>query len=139
MGSKGYPVAILHWKAIWQQDIDNHYQRVKDLYPNTYVETYRFGIEAAIDSKNPVSQPKRKSPVEELMAEGFGTLTTKPEQKALGSGVYSDGKWSVVFVKPLEKKRSQTAIAFALWEGGNQNVGARKNYAPWVPFILEEK
>lgn len=138
MGGKAFPVAILHWKAIWQKDIEDHYQQVKDLYPNTYNETYRFGIEGAVEAKNPVAQPKRKTPVEELMAEGFGTLTTQAEQTASGWGAYSEGKWTVVLARPLQKNQPKT-IAFALWEGGQKNVGARKNYAPWVPLVLEAK
>lgn len=137
MGSKDFPVAILHWKAIWQKDIEDHYQQVKDLYPNTYNETYRFGIEAGVEAKNPLSQPKRKTPVEELTAAGFGTLTTKPEQNALGWGSYRKGKWRVVFVQPLKDKAPE-AMAFAVWEGGNKNVGARKNYAPWNNLLLEK-
>ncbi|MBI4125849.1 MAG: hypothetical protein HY609_02920 [Deltaproteobacteria bacterium] len=138
MGNKGFPVAILHWKAIWQKDIEDHYQQVKDLYPNTYNETYRFGIQAAIDAKNPLSQPKRQTPVERLMAEGFGTLTTQAEQNASGWGIHTDGKWQVVLARPLQDK-GKTSIAFALWEGGDKNAGAKKNYAPWVSLILEEK
>lgn len=146
MGNKGAPVSILHWKAIWQQDINKGYQRVVDLYPNTWVDTDRFGIQAAIDLKNPLSQPGRKIPVEELFAEGFGTLTTQPVQNAGGNGFWKEGKWAVVLVRPLKtrdkndpvlKAGAPTAVAFAIWEGGIKNVGARKNYAPWMTLNLE--
>lgn len=146
MGNKEFPVAILHWKAIWQQDIEDHYQEVKDLYPNTYVETYQFGIQAAADLQNPVSQLKRKVPVEELMAEGFGTLTTQAEQGTQAKGIFKEGHWLVVLARPLKTKDKmdprlavgqKTAISFAIWEGAHKNVGARKNYAPWISFILE--
>lgn len=148
MGNKEAPVAIMHWKAIWQEDVDQHYQTVTDLYPNTWVDTYRFGKSVAIDAKNPVSQTERKSPVEELIAEGFGTLTTQQHQNANGNGLWKEGKWYVVFTRPLNSKDKQdpnfkagqkTSIAFALWEGSHKNVGARKNYAPWVPLVLEKK
>ncbi len=147
MGNKGAMVAILHWKGIWQNDIEKGYQQVKDLHPNTWVDTYRFGIQAAIDKKNPIAQPDRKTPVEELFAEGFGTLTTQPKQNATGSGVWENGEWNVVLARPLKsgdkndpplKAGSQTSLAFALWDGAAQNVGSRKNYAPWVPLILEK-
>lgn len=141
MGNKGAAVAILHWKAIWQQDIDDHYQTVKDLHPRVYSDTDRFGKSVAIDAKNPVAQLKRTVPVEELIAEGFGTLTTQRRQNALGRGVWHDGTWSVVLMRPLKSSDTQdpalragvpVSIAFAIWEGGHKNVGARKNYAPWV-------
>lgn len=146
MGNKGAPVAILHWKSIWQQDIEKGYQQVKDLYPNTWVDTERFGIHAATDVKNPVSWPGRKIPAEELMAEGFGTLTTQPEQNARGAGVWENGKWAVVLARPFKtgdpldpvlKIGKTTSLAFAVWEGKKENVGARKNYAPWIPIVLE--
>lgn len=148
MGSKGSPVSILHWKAVWQNDIEKHYQTVKDLFPNTWVDTYRFGIEAAIDLKNPVSQPERKTPAEELMAEGFGTLTTQATQGVQGWGTWKEGKWVVVFARPLKSKDKhdptfkigeETAMAFAIWEGGAKDIGSRKNYAMWTPLKLEAK
>lgn len=148
MGNKGAPVEVIHWKAIWQQDVEEHYQKVEDLYPNTWRDSDRFGKSIAIDAKNPVSQTGRTSPVEELIAEGFGTLTTQQHQNAHGKGVWKDGQWHVVFTRQLEGKDKQdpllevgktTAIAFALWEGGHKDIGARKNYAPWAPFLLEKK
>lgn len=148
MGNKGAPVTIIHWKAIWQEDSEGRFQKVTDLHPNTWVDTYRFGIQAASDLKNPVSWPGRKVPVEELIAEGFGTLTTQINQNASGAGLWKNGKWLVVLTRPLKSGDSQehvlqpgaeTALAFAVWEGGNLNVGARKNYALWTTLILEEK
>lgn len=148
MGNKEAPVMIMHWKAIWQKDIDEHYQKVADLYPNTWIDSDRFGKTIAIDAKNPVSQSQRSTPVEELMAEGFGTLTSQERQDASGRGVWKDGKWFVVLTRPLKSGDAHdpalrigkpTAISFAVWEGEHRNVGARKNYAPWVPFVLESK
>lgn len=148
MGNKEAPVAITHWKAIWQQDVDVHYQKVTDLYPNTWTDTYRFGKSVAIDARNPVSQTSRTTPVEELVAVGFGTLTTQEHQNAHGRGEWRDGKWMVMLTRPLVTKDKQdpvlklgetTSMAFALWEGGHQDVGSRKNYAMWTPFVLEKK
>lgn len=148
MGNKDAPVEILHWKAIWQNDIEAGFQKVTDLYPNTWVDTYRFGKNVARDAKNPVSQMERKVPVEELMAAGFGTLTSQSLQDSSGWGVWKDGKWFVVLTHkmktrdkhdPVLRPGEKTSIAFALWEGGHKNGGARKNYAPWVPFVLEKK
>lgn len=145
MGNKGAPVSILHWKAIWQFDIDDHYQQVSDLFPNTWVDTYQFGKNVAIDVGNPVSRTDRNQPVEELRAEGFGTLTTDLNQGARGRGVWQDGKWHVVVARKLRARGKMdlepgkpTALAFAIWEGGHKNVGARKNYAPWIPLIMEK-
>lgn len=148
MGNAGMPVAILHWKAIWQQDIDDHYQTVKDLYPNTWQDTDRFGASVAIDAGNPVARPARTVPVEELVAAGFGTLTTQARQNAQGRGFWKDGRWHVVFTRPLQSQDTQdprlragheTVAAFAVWEGGSRNIGGRKHYAPWIALQLEKK
>lgn len=167
MGAKGAPVAISHWKAIWQNDIVGKYQDVQDLHPNFWTDMYFFAegkrpypvttsfnstaarnTLGAVYVNNPIAQLHRKVPVEEAMAEGFGTLTTQPQQDTIGGGSYKDGRWSVVFVRPLSsgdkndpkmKTGQNTVIAFAVWDGGQKNVGGRKNYAPWVPITLERK
>lgn len=148
MGGKDFPVAILHWKAIWQQDVGTGYQQVTDLYPHTWVDTYRFGQKTATLANNPIAHEKRTSPVEELIAEGFGTLTTQRQQNARAASTWKDGTWSVVFSRKLNTRDSQdpiltpgekTSLAFAVWDGSRDNVGARKNYAPWVATTLEKK
>ena len=30
----------------------------------------------------------------------------------------------------------RTVVAFAAWEGGNREVGARKSWSPWVPLVI---
>lgn len=167
MGAKGAPVAISHWKAIWQNDVAGKYQDVQDLHPNFWTDMYFFAegqrpypvttsfnstaarnTLGAVYVNNPIAQLHRKLPVEEAMAEGFGTLTTQPQQDTIGGGSYKDGRWSVVFMRkmsngdshdPKLKVGQNTAIAFAVWDGGQKNVGGRKNYAPWVPITLERK
>lgn len=147
MGDREHAVEIIHWKALWQRDLEKGAQKVTDLYPNTWFDTYRFGKEIAIEAGNPVSNQNRTTPVEQLMAVGFGTLTTQEQQNAGGWGIWQEGKWLVVLTRPLAtgdphdaslKPGEKTAIAFAVWEGASGNVGARKNYAPWVPLILEK-
>lgn len=148
MGGPKTPVSIMNWKAIWQNDIDTHYQEVKDVFPNTWVDTYQFGKNPAIDINNPVSQPNRKEPVESLVAEGFGTLTSQKFQNLHGKGVYRDGRWHVVFARPFKRINQieselrmgkKTALAFAIWDGGNGETGSRKAYAPWNELWLELK
>lgn len=148
MGTKDAPVGIMQWKAIWQRDIDKGYQKVTDIYPNTFYETYQFGIKAAREAGNSISEQQRKTPVEEYVAAGFGSLTAQAHQDALASGRFENGKWVVVFSRPLKdadrndpqfKLGDKSVIAFAVWEGGHKNVGARKNYAMWVPVMFEKK
>ncbi len=146
MGAKDAPVAIMQWKALWQHDIEKGYQKVTDIYPNTYNETYQFGIRAAQNAGNPVANNQRKTAAEEYVAGGFGTLTVQSHQDAFASGQWKDGKWAVVFSRPLKNQdqndpqlsvKGKTSFSFAIWEGGQKNVGARKNYAMWTPLVLE--
>lgn len=144
MGNQGAPVVILHWKAIWNRDKEKGFQQVKDIHPNVYNETYMFGKSVATDAGNPISNQSRTSPVEEIHAEGFGTVTTSQDSKIFANGKWKDGKWRVVFsyrinpdVLPALKPGSSTAIALAVWSGSDKNVGGRKNYAPWKTLRIE--
>jgi hypothetical protein len=169
MGNPGDPagrVHIVHWKAIWQDDLDKGYQDVQALHPNFWSdfyymlaqEPYPYPVARSFNSPearvalmgiyagNPVAQPQRPTPVEELIAQGFGTLTTQPRQNSVGRGVWSDGRWRVVFARPLVTDDPADAplqvgrelpTAFALWDGAIKNVGARKRFAPWITLVLE--
>jgi hypothetical protein len=86
------------------------------------------------------------SPVEELVAEGFGTLTTQKVQNSFGKGVYENGKWNVVIMRPMLtgdmtdkqfKPGEKTNVAFAIWDGGNREVNGRKAVALWHDLIVE--
>lgn len=166
MGSADRPVHILYWKAQWQHDVDQGFQDVQDLYPNFWSDLYWFvekdypyPIEEAFDDKrahawlsahavgNPMAQLGRSQPVQELMAEGFGTLTHYPTGNATGRGAWQSGRWAVVFERPLdaddELARRLAAgevnqVALAVWDGAAGNVGGRKHWAMWVPMELQQ-
>jgi hypothetical protein len=175
LGHPGGRVQIIHWKAIWQEDVDKGFQDVRSLHPNFWVDLYFFA-EASVPLfaegefprhpaaqsfktpealaqlsgayvRNPVSILDRTVPVEEAMAEGFGTLTSQPKQDVTGRGVWKDGQWHVVMSRPMVTGDTEDAqfsagqeslIAFAVWDGGQNNVGARKQYAPWIQLVFEE-
>ena len=157
MGMGGKPVYILQWKASWQKDIDQGFQDVEKSYPNWSNDVYpghpaleRYGMTGeavtpfypGLASGNPLSQQKRISPVEEMVAEGFGTLTTRPQQQALGRGVYTKGRWKVTVGVPMGEGRpalqpgQQFPVAFAVWDGGRRQVGGRKHFADWIQVTL---
>ena len=48
-----------------------------------------------------VPSNNRRSPVEDLTAAGYSTLTTQEEQDVLGRGVWQDKTWRVVFKRTL--------------------------------------
>jgi hypothetical protein len=88
----------------------------------------------------------RQTPIEELVAEGFGTLTTQRQQGSFGKGVYENGMWKVVMARPMLTDDATDAqfypgknkdIAFAVWDGGNREVNGRKSVALWHTLAIE--
>lgn len=168
MGAKGKPVAVLHWKALWQKDIDEGFQDVHDLYPNAHSDMYWFATGAwpfpvaqafadersrqwlvGVAAGNPMSRLDRTTPLEEIVAEGFGTVTTVKDSPSRARGQWKDGRWTVVIDRPLSQGDPLAPalqsgpggpggqIAFAVWDGQGGNVAGRKHYVGWVPFKVE--
>lgn len=155
MGNVDGPVHICQWRASWQTDVDEGHQGVKNLFPNAYNDVTPEGLmpkDAATKfyparvANNSQAQHERTSPVEELTAIGFGSLTTHSTQEALGKGVYKNRRWSVVIALAMngtdKTKASLKAgearnIAFAVWNGSKGQRGARKQYFPWASMEVE--
>ncbi|MDE2059783.1 MAG: hypothetical protein KGL31_04330 [candidate division NC10 bacterium] len=153
MGDPGGRVIIWQWRAAFQRDVDKGEPTVRDLYPNTLVDIYPDQVLKAIDVgpytgalglDNPISRHKQ-SPVLDQIAEGWGTMTVHSDQQADGKGEWRDGVWRVVITHPLVgvsenqprlQPGDETVIAFAVWDGGNREVGARKAWSTWIPFRL---
>jgi hypothetical protein len=153
MGGLGQPVHILRWSAVWQRDVDRGRSRVETIYPNTVrdvspesvlppesAELYSPGRAVG----NPMSALERKWPVEEVYAEGFGSVTPFPRQRARAAGRHRDGRWSVVLAAPLDRRphgdvlsdRTSVPVAFAVWIGSEGNRGSRTHYTDWVQCTL---
>ena len=154
MGQIGRPVHILHWRASWQSEMESGSRSVQRAFPNAVNEVTPeavLGEEAsrvyypALYVGNLMASRKRTTPVEELIAEGFGTLTAQEDQRAEGRGVQSNGLWSVVIVVPISGSANQvslkpggmTRVALAAWDGGAGNRGARKQWSNWISLELE--
>jgi hypothetical protein len=154
MGNPGGRVNIMQWRAAFQKDIeDGHAPGIRDLYPHAWADYYPDEVLGATDARpyagalgieNPISRGTA-TPVLDQMAEGWGSMTVKPDQHALGKGVWRDGRWSVVITRPMVSDDvnaprllpgDRTVVAFAVWEGGHRDVGARKAWAPWTPLTL---
>lgn len=161
MGTPGKPVLLLHWKALWQKDIDTHFQDVPDLHPNMWVDLYWFAEGKspfkvpesfknplslqwfiALQAGNPMAAISRTTPVEEAVAEGFGTLTHGKGGKTTAKGAWADGLWSVVFTRPaagpdvIIKPGAKGQVAFAVWDGSAGNVGGRKHWSNWTSYEM---
>ncbi|MBF0340800.1 MAG: hypothetical protein HQL95_07535 [Magnetococcales bacterium] len=154
MGAPGERVNIIQWRAAFQADLERKREMtIRDNYPNAATDLYPDQVLKAMDIRsymgaagvdNPVAK-HRDSPVLDQVAEGFGTLSTKLHQQADGRGVWKNGVWYVVIATPMHQEGANapqlipgnnTVISFAVWEGGSQEVGARKAWSDWVPLKL---
>jgi complex iron-sulfur molybdoenzyme family reductase subunit gamma len=151
MGSAGTPVNIWQWKAVWQADIDGGFTTSQDRYPNTYVDGYPNADDPlyrpAAYVGNPLAQREHDSPIENLIAEGFGTLTHADIQDVAGSGAWRDGRWRALFVRELApaddsqaafEVGASTNIAFAVWDGGSGDRNGVKSIAPFIELGVGE-
>jgi DMSO reductase family type II enzyme heme b subunit len=76
----------------------------------------------------------RRSPVEDLNAEGFSTLTTQSHQDVDGNGNWSNHRWMIVFKRSLKTEDpndtqftgKESPIAFAVWNGNNKERNGQK-------------
>jgi len=157
MGAPGTPVHILQWRATWQRDIDSggktgvdqiypevvHDVMPDDVLPPETAQLYWVGREAG----NPLSKVDRSTPVEEVVAEGFGTVTHLPNQFARGTGAHEGGRWRVVVAVPSARAGVGEAlapgttwpIAFAVWLGSDENRGGRKHISTWHTLEIEAR
>ncbi|MEK6776785.1 MAG: ethylbenzene dehydrogenase-related protein [bacterium] len=163
MGEEGKPVHVIYWKAWRSKDQDQGFQTVKTAYPNMTSDIYTFdysvkgkGTDKTQQEKeifipgraanNPLSFP-HKEIVEELSAEGPGTLTSKNIENTRGVAEWKNGTWTVLFVRPLAVNDASSVqfrigekmpLAIAVWEGGHLEVGGRKAVSPsWAEVKVE--
>ncbi len=176
MGEENKPVNIWLWKFDKQLDLIS-YRDVEDEYAAMAVDGYPFErrhYPFARTSKDPLkpdealtptllqdptflagwgsgnylSDPQKETPIEDMNAEGFGTIEPQPKQgqNVQGKGVWKDGKWHVCFVRDLSstdsddiqfRKVEQVNIAFAIWDGQAGDRDGQKSVTNW--FKLELK
>lgn len=158
MGQQGGDVNIWHWKADWQADIAAR-QDMQTVYPDMHVDQYPFadplaGLGAGPDTYiDPNYLPAlasgnlfaavHASPVEDLIAGGFGSLTAQPAdaQNVQGHGAWADGTWRVIFSRDLASGDADDVsfapgkvypMAFAAWDGANAERNGQKSTSQWV-------
>jgi hypothetical protein len=156
MGEPGKPVEITYWSAFWQAAVDGRADTIKALYPGAAVDHYPFeapSLKAGSPEQkafaaryaparalgNLMAGP-RKSTVQDLRAEGPGTLTPAAKTLSQGRGKKTEKGWAVVIIRPYPhglKPGGRGQVAFAVWQGANQEAGARKMRSAWVPLLVE--
>ena len=155
MGQVGKGVQITYWRADWQATVDGRGTAIQDLYPNATVDHYPFeapSLPAGSDAQRQMASRyapadaagnrrggPRTSAVEELVAEGPGSIAPAGTTAARGKGVRTPQGWAVVIVRPLPEglsTTSRTSVAVAVWEGAAKEAGARKMRSGWVGLTM---
>ncbi len=153
MGEPGRPVEISYWRASWQAMADGRADDVQAVHARSTVDHYPFEAEPL--KKDPTAQQEmakryaparnvgntmagpRSQPVEDLIAEGPGSLSPAPKSQSTGTGKRSAKGWSVMLARPLPAgfaPGTRTQVAFAVWDGSHTEVGARKMRSAWLPL-----
>jgi len=169
MGDTNFAVNIWHWKSWWQRDLVS-FAGVNSAFPGNATDFYPFDISggsvleqyfaskdtasrvslawnAGWGSGNLLSAQKRNSPVEDLNAKGFGTLTSQTlrQQNVFGRGIWKNGKWIVVLMRSLaskdendvQLKTGQTIpVSFAVWDGSFEDRDGQKLVTNWYRLTI---
>lgn len=156
MGEPGRPVEITYWRAFWQAVVDGRPDAINAIYPGAAIDHYPFDA-ASLSKGSPEQQAMaqryaparalgndmagpREKPVQDLLADGPGTLHPADATRSDGRGVRGAGGWTVVLSRPLPSgltPGSRTEVAFAVWDGEDQEAGARKMRTGWIPLLVE--
>lgn len=155
MGEPGRAVEITYWRASWQATVDGRPDAINAIYPGATVDHYPFDA-PALPKGSPEQQAMaqryaparalgndmagRSKPVQDLLADGPGTLHPAAEWSSDGRGRRGGSGWTVVLTRPLPKglaPGARTQVAFAVWDGEHEESGARKMRTGWVPLLVE--
>jgi len=144
MGDPQAGVNIWHWKGAWQSDIDTGFVTNRASYPNLLVDSYLEHddptFQTGLAAGNPVSQRSHASPVENLVAAQFGTLTHADVQDVGGVGRWRNGRWRVIFERALPGAEGEptfapggtTNAAFAVWDGSQGQRDGIKSVSQFI-------
>ena len=162
MGEKGKPVNIWMWKSERQADLEPAFQELEKLYPNLGIDSYPNLLRSPLEQPsrhaltlesdktfvtgwgagNIVSDPQRRSPAEDLTAQGFGTLRARPriDQRVDAKGIYAASSYRVIFRRSLKPTGKDTVtlrpgstvpVAFAVWNGSAGDRDGKKSVTIW--------
>ena len=154
MGETGRPVEITLWRASWQAMVEGRPDTLQAIHPNALPDHYPFAAASLADGSdakremmlryaparalgNDLAGP-RTNPVQDLVAEGPGTLAPAASTTSTGSGKRSQKGWSVVLTRNVPAELApgkRTQVAFAVWQGAHEESGARKMRTGWIPLV----
>ena len=168
MGQPGAPVNIWMWKAERQADMEPAFQELDKIYPNIGIDSYPNPSKSPLEQPtrnaltlqsdpsfvtawgagNIVADPTRHSAVENLTAQGFGTLKAHPRasQSVVANGDHMTGSYRVLFTRALSGSSGEiqlapggrVPVAFAVWNGSAGDRDGKKSVTIWQELVLEK-
>ena len=167
MGQPSSPVNIWMWKSERQADLEPAFQDLDRVYPNLGIDSYPNFLRSPVEQPtrhaltlesdptyvtawgagNIVADPTRKSAVEDLTAQGFGTLRARPgaDSAVQATGVYSTGSYRVLFRRSFEGQGQaavgfspgeRASVAFAVWDGSAGDRDGKKSVTIWQELVI---
>lgn len=145
MGQADGGVNIWQWRA----DSEKGINAPAEVYTNALVDGYPSDDAAFYTARaagNPIAAGEI-GPVQTLVARLFGTLSPAAAQDVQGKGVHKDNKWAVVFSRDFEAADAEQAIfavdsatdiAFAVWDGSNDERNGRKSVSGFVKLAVSQ-
>jgi cytochrome c oxidase cbb3-type subunit 2 len=166
MGEARRRVNIWMWKSERERelamvrDVDIQYPNVGiDSYPNVERAPYEQPMRRALTREsdptyvtawgagNIVADPMRKTPAEDLNAEGFGTLRARGKGDAVEAhGEFGTSSYRVVFRRTLTadgdgavdlSPGASVPVAFAIWNGSAGDRDGKKSVTVWQDLVIE--
>jgi hypothetical protein len=156
MGEASNVVEVTYWRADWQAIVEGRGDTIRDLYPNAAIDHYPFNAQSLPQGSAEQAEMARRyaparalgnlrsgprtSPVEDLIAEGPGTLAPAAPRGSTGKGMWAKGGWSVVITRPWPQgvpEGRRASVAFAVWQGSERETGARKMRTGWIPLVAK--
>lgn len=151
MGQANSGVNIWRWRADSQAGGPD--ALLSTDYPNGYSDGYSGATKVL--EQDPIYQPARAlgnpvalsggPPVENLIAQAFGTLSPAPAQEVDGAGSWQNGTWTVVFRRPFAAptadqadfaEGASTNMAVAVWNGSQGDRAGQKNVSQFVTLSI---
>lgn len=151
MGAPSSALDLWQWRA--GREATGAEDQLSDEYPFDTEEYRRLAggkplpdFVTARAGGNPLAT--REHSASNLTAGGHGSLTFRPKasQVVSANAVWSDGHWSVVFVRPLQVSASDGLTlrsgqhysgAFAIWDGEARDRAGQKLISMWNDLALE--
>lgn len=140
MGQADQAVSIWQWRA-------DQAHEAPDLPEDAYVDSYQFTDDLyfpAREAGNPLAQLERPGATN-LLAGGFGTLEATEFGGLEGEGRHFDGRWAVVFSRPLMSQgdmqpdfdgTSATDVAVAVWDGSQDERNGIKSVSAFTQLTI---